>query len=120
MVTCEHFLHALFPDVGIKLLKSPRLWQLVDTPLQTYLQHLADHATEPTVIQMWFPDRNLISVSYVKPVTDQHGRQGTWNHTIIVKIDEFLQISQPSTILSPFLIRSLDAPPQVFPPIEVR
>ena len=118
-VTCEHFLYALFPDVGIKLVKTPNLWRLINSTTMQFLQHLGDHVQDATTVQMWFADLKLVTVSYLKPVTDQHGRKGVWNHTILISIDDYLQISQPSTLLSPHLIRSLAAPPQQLTPIQV-
>jgi len=40
---------------------------------------------------MWFPDQDIITVTYIQNATDSYGRKGVWNHTIIIEITEYLE-----------------------------
>lgn len=70
-------------------------------------------------MQLWFPAEQVLTVSFVHPVTDEYHRKGVWNHTIVIKFTDYLQLSQPSQFLAPYFIRVLPEPPGMLPVLQL-
>lgn len=118
MVRCEHFIYALFPT-GYKLLRSPGLDKVLSKRNLSYLCHISDRREEEATIQIWFPDEKILSISSIHPVADQYGRHGLWNHTIIISIDDYIQLTQPSNIFKPYFISKLPDPNTALKPLLI-
>jgi len=84
LIACEHFIYAMFPKQGYKLIKSRGLSTHVSTDNLYFLRSLGNNIYEETCLQVYFPKERVFAVSYLKPTTDTYGRRGVWNHTIIV------------------------------------
>ena len=115
----DHFIYALFNRVGYKLLKTDGVSKQVCDATLHYLQNVGAHVKSEAYIQVYWPNENVLSVSLVKPVTDEFGREGVWNHTILVPIGAYLQFTQPSRLLSAHFIHGLDDPSITLHPIVV-
>jgi hypothetical protein len=108
----EHFIYALFEGYGIKLIKSPGLNELLNGELIDYLCKL-----ERDKEILW--PNGVITVSRVHPAHDEHGRDGVWNHTIALRLMDFLAHVQPNKILSDMFIDGLEKPPKMLKPLKV-
>jgi len=109
----EHFIYALIND-GYKLAKSPGAEKLLSEDNFQVVCHIGDKMAEPTQVQMWFPTENVYALSLIEPTNDKFGRRGTWNHTILIKLGDFL----PS-LMSQFLIHKTEKLPKKLEPIKV-
>jgi hypothetical protein len=119
VVRCEHFIYGLFPNIGYRLIATPRLPHLICASTFTTLKNLGMHADSKVTFQIYWEAERVISVSTVRPMTDVHGRKGVWNHTILISLDDYLKLTQPHTILAPFSIAPLNDPPRTLSPLVV-
>jgi hypothetical protein len=108
LIQCEHFIYALFNE-GYKLHATPNLKKLLNDDNLKYLCHIGDKTKQETVVQVWFPTENLLSVSSIHQTSDKYGRKGIWNHTILVSAEDYFQLTQPSTIFKPYFLKELPA-----------
>jgi len=113
MICCEHFIYALTQNNGYVLLKSPNVEQMLTTENLNYLCHIGDNATEETYIQVRFTNEDLLACSYVKPTQDKYHRNGVWNHTIIIKLKDYLKLVETH------FIPETDKLPEKLEPIKV-
>ena len=109
LITLEHFIYGYFPGVGYKLIKSPGVDKLLTNSMLNLLCHLGNGTKKEIRIQVWLRNENLVSISLIKPVTDEYGRSCVWNHTILVPIQAFLDRTHPAWI-EPYFIRELNGP----------
>lgn len=108
MVHAEQFIYGLFNGTGYRLIKSRGVDKLLSNRQLQYLCHIGDGVSEEAVVQIRLGD--ILSISVVRPVKDTYGRSGVWNHTILMDMNAYLVLSQPSSFLTPYFIRSLDRP----------
>lgn len=107
LVQCEHFIYVAQDNTGYKLHKSPGVTSLLDGGNLNYLCHVGDKLVEEAYIQMWWPNENLVTVSYISPQHDSFGRQCNSNHTIIFNINSYLQLFPPLTVCTSHFIHDL-------------
>ena len=120
MIQCEHFIYALFNNRGYRLIKSAGVDGLVDDDNLYFLCHIGDNTPEPVTIQLRLPNEDLLAVSHVAPTEDEYGRRGVWNHTILIKLNDYLQLTQPSTMLQPYFINQTKEPPYELNPLTIK
>ena len=61
--------------------------------------------TEETRIVKKFKQEQIISVTNIMPVKDVHGRAGTWNHTILVRVEDYIRFTQPENLFQEHFVR---------------
>ena len=111
----EHFIYGLFKGHGIKLIKSPGLNNLLNGEIIDYLCQLSEKK-EP-ISNLW--PNGVITVTKVHSTQDQYGRDGVWNHTIAMRLMDYLACMQPSKILAPYFVANLKEPVKKLEPITV-
>jgi hypothetical protein len=105
----EHFIYGLEKKNGIQIYKSKGVTALIGDNHLQFLCHVGDNVAEETYFQIWLPgDKPVLAVSRVHPVKDEYGRKGVWNHTILIDFNDYLQLTQPQSLFSPYFIRALD------------
>jgi len=121
MTTVEHFIYALFNKSGYKWFKSPFVDKLLNAKSLYQLCHIGDKLEGNAVIQLWWPTEHVISVSNIVPMMrDQYNRKGVWNHTVLLKIEDYFQLAKPSNLLANSLLSPMnEAPTGQLKPLEV-
>ena len=107
-IQCEHFIHALLPRSGYKTVMSKGVTQLLSRENLQMLMHIGDHIKKETTVRVWLPDVNILSISYLRPAKDQYSRSGVWNHTILLKIQNYFTLADPTPTLKPYFIRDFN------------
>jgi len=109
----EQFIYALFEGYGIKLIKSPGLNDLLTGEIIDYLCQLTSDKSN-----LW--PNGVITVSKVHATHDEFGRDGVWNHTIALRLMDYLAYMQPNKMLASYFIKNLDKPPRSLESLEVK
>ena len=113
---CEQFIYGLFPDAGYKTVKTNGVDELLTKQSFNQLKALRlNHDEQETVIQMHFASEDLITVTYLKRTTDNYGRAGIINHTIIMRTSDYLSRFPPKHIVENYFIQTLNSPPNLKP-----
>lgn len=102
----------MFKHYGIKLIKSSGLNNLLTTEMVDYLCELHENKEH-----VW--PNGVVTVTSVHQTQDEYGRNGIWNHTIAMKLLDYLAYMQPSKLLQPYFIEKLDKPPTWLEPLTV-
>lgn len=110
----EHFLYGAFNGVGIRLVKSPGVDQILSRKSLTYLLRLDGESP----IQTLTPE-NYVAVTYLRNDKDEYDRRTTWNHTILVPMRDFFTLNPP-TMFNPYFISELSEPPVSLKPLKVK
>jgi len=113
MIHAEHFIHGLFNGIGYRTIKSPG----VDALLSDKTFNALCTLTKST--QLLFPVEQCIAVSYVKKTHDEYGREGLYNHTILIKLSDYCAWTQPKKLLDPYFIKNGDKSPERLEPLHI-
>jgi len=106
---CEQFIYGLFPNAGYKTLKTTGVDKLLTEQSFNQLKALRLNHDEPeAIIQMHFSSEDLVTVTYLKRTTDDYGRAGILNHTIIIKIADYLSCFPPKQIVQDCFIQTVE------------
>ena len=119
MTYCEHFVYGQFNGVGYRLIRSTGLDQVLSKESMRYLCNIGGKLKQEARIQVWLPQENIVSVSYLKPGKDGYGRRVMWNHTILMPVEEFLKHTS-TTLFEPYFIKQLSRAPQELDPIIIK
>lgn len=71
------------------------------------------------VIHQTVLPEGLVAISFVKQVKDEYNREGTYNHTILVSVKDYLD-SHPPTLFEPYFIKHLDKLVDTLEPLEMK
>jgi len=113
---CEQFIYGLFPDAGYKTLKTNGVDKLLTKQSFNQLKGLRlNHDEQTTVIQMHFSSEDIITVTHLQRTTDNYGRAGIINHTIIMRTSDYLSHFPPKQIVENYFIQTLNSPPTLTP-----
>lgn len=119
MILCEHFIYALFNVGAYRLIKSPDAEKLLSEENFSRLCHLTDKIQKPEEQAQWFPDENVLAISFLRPTTDEYGRKGGWNHTILIKVVDYCVLTDPVALFRRHFIREFGNPPEMLQPLQV-
>jgi hypothetical protein len=114
----EQFIYGLFPGYGIRLVKSAGLTELLNGEVMDYLCQLGMRQHGKTEYSNLWPN-GVVTVTKVRPASDEYGRSGVWNHTIAFRIVDLLAYVQPTKLLEPHFVERLEKPPQSLPSLDV-
>lgn len=103
MVRCEHFIYGHFDGLGIRLVKSEFVDELVSRKSLGYLKHLSKST------QTLLPE-NIVAITFYSERRDEYDRETAWNHTILIPIKDYFKLNPP-TIFERHFIKSLSEPP---------
>ncbi len=120
MTTAQQFLYGLFNGLGIKLYKSPLVDTLLNRQAVERLCHIGDKLESDAIIPQWWPVQQVISISKIHPVVDELGRKGVWNHTILIRIEDFFYLANPVTFLAQHFLNPTDKPPSKLEAVTLR
>jgi len=120
MTTCEHFLYALYNGYGTRLTQSSNVDKMLNEQSLRQIYGLTHNLKEETIQCLWFPDEQVITASFLKPVVDEHGRKGSYNHTILLTLNDYFKLAPPSLILEKHFIKNQTVPPDMLKPLEVK
>lgn len=119
MIKCEHFIYNLWPDEGYKLLKSLGVTSLISSDTLRDLCLIGEQVSSETIMEMWWHKEKVVTISFIRPTQDKDNRKGSWNHTIIIPIMDYLKLTQPKTIFAPYFIKELTEPPESLESITI-
>ena len=111
----EHFIYGMFKGHGIKLIKSSGLKQLLDGEIINILCQLHE---KREYTNLW--PNGVLTVTKISGTQDEYGRNGVWNHTIALRLMDYLAVRQPSNLLQPHFITGLDKPPRKLESLTVK
>ena len=110
----EHFTYGLFNGHGYVLTKSSGLDAVTTKAMMDKLVAL-DRDT-----QLLWTTPPVISCTHIEPATDEFGRQGKWNHTIIISLEEYLLLTQPQTFIRQHFLSKPSKPPSELKPLTIQ
>ena len=121
MIQCEHFVYGIFPKVGYKLVKTSKADKLLSEENFQGVMDLGKQIKKEGIVELWFPTEKTLTATYLCPSSDEYGRNGMWNHTILISIGDYLKLKPPelSGIFNPHFIRNLSVPPKRLEPIQI-
>jgi len=119
MFQCEHFVYALFNNLGYKTLKTGRLDVILTTNNLYNLQRLPERSQ--TYVH-WLETEQLVAFSKVRGARDEYDRKGVWNHTLLIHINDYLAYTQtrPAETLDAYFLRELPSPSTRLEPIQIK
>jgi len=112
MIHCENFIYGQFNGVGYRLIKSANVDKILTKKSLNHLTHL-DSSN-----QTWLPE-GYIAVTYIRHGKDEYERKVTWNHTILVRVQDYFKL-HPPTLFKPHIITKMEQPPTTLEPIIIR
>ena len=101
---CEHFVYGLFPE-GYQTYKSRGVTDILTE--QSYHNLLAlrlPQGQKEATVQMMLPTEDVITISHLQRKVDNYGREGIWNHTIIMRISDYLNVYPPINLVKDQLL----------------
>jgi hypothetical protein len=117
---CEQFIYAMFDNYGYKPpIVSPNLLHIISQDMLQKLIHVGDKEKHETIIPLYWEPEKLITISYIKLVEDKFGRQGIWNHTIIIRVKDFIYYAQPTLLIQKYFIRDEESLPLKLEPLII-
>lgn len=111
-IRCEQFIYAPFNGVGYKLIGTPHLTHIIGSKSLSYLKRLSDSR------QTYLPHEKLVAITHVTPTRDNAGRQATFNHTILIPLQEYFNLHPPA-LFERYFIKHLDKPLSNLEPLKV-
>ncbi len=108
----EHFFFGMV-DEKINMWKSDGVNNLIS---DQNLQFLRTLSLEDSDRYFWLPTEQVIALPHIVQVTDKAGRDFIQNHTLLLTIHQYLQLTNPFSLLKPFFEVNLN---NDFIPIEV-
>ena len=82
-------------------------------------QYLRNLKEEDCDKYLWLPTEQIIALPHIITVTDDNGRTWVQNQTLLIKIHDYLQLTDPYKLFSKFFLPSLGDLPENFEPIEI-
>ena len=99
----EHFLYGMMNGEELELRTSNGIQSLLTDEELLMLCHIGDKETRETVKE--YCTNKWLSISYIKPMTDKHGRRANWNHTVVIKLTDYLGYTQPRKLVQQHFIK---------------
>jgi len=115
----EHFLYTIFEGDNYDVKESSGVETLLSPDFYLYLQHLGDKAPTETRLHGFFPEEGVITETYIQLFQDRYHRNYVWNHTLIVKIDDYIQFTRPDMLFNKYFIKAYNQVPSSFKPIVI-
>lgn len=113
----NHFIYASFPRVGYQTIRTPATNTLLTEKQQHLLSHPVGFLDGEVRIQHVFPSNGIVTLSCIYPTQDEYHRRTIWNHTFVLRREEYLQLQNPIA-LEPYFIRQTNYT-KTLPQIEV-
>ena len=88
----EHFWYGLTNGDGYVFKRSPKALQLLK---EKTLERLKQLPADPAPVFMWLPTEQIVTVSKVEKASDNTGRAGVINHTLLIPIKTYVALSSP-------------------------
>ena len=110
----EHFTYGLFNGHGYVLTKSSGLDAVTTKAMMDKLVAL-DQDT-----QLLWNTPLVISCTHIEPATDEFGRVGKWNHTILIDLNDYLTLTQPRRLIEQHFLHKPDKPPAMLQPLTIK
>lgn len=111
-ISCLQFIFGQFGKLGYKFLKTADLNQRLSESSIIELCRQGGGLKKEIVQARFLDNENMVAISYLKPTSDEMDRSGIWNHTILIHINDYLQLTEPGKIFAPYFIRELKEPPK--------
>lgn len=113
----ERFLCGMF-NGKISLIKTDGL---NDVLTDKNFQHLRSLGVEDSDRYLWLPTEQVVALPHIETVEDENGRIWVQNETRLIKIHDYLQLTNPYKVLSNFpFLTPLDELPESLEPLEVK
>jgi hypothetical protein len=116
MISCEHFTYSLATGLST----SPNLEKWL-TPLELdYLCHIGDKLKTETCLRTPI-NPFVIAVTYIKPIRDGYNRKDVWNHTILIKYQDYFEDRElePAKLVAPHFLSPTAKSPESLEPIKI-
>lgn len=113
MNALEQFLFAMDENGIYQFIKSPGVTSLLSDASLQYLRQKQHNNNEP----YWLPTEQCVAVQYIDHVKDGDNRDGVWNHTLLIPIDEYIRRTGPYKLFSKHFIRKGSPVPATLEPV---
>ena len=101
---CEQMLYGLFSNIGYQTLTSPNVKRILTKQSIEQIKGLKlQHSEESSIIQLHFKTEDAITITHLTRTQDNYGRKGIMNHTIIIKIADYLTFYPPLALVKDHL-----------------
>jgi len=114
----QHFVYGLFNGYGYVLVKTDGVDTLLNEKMMQELCALREDRQF-----LWPPQypntEHIISCSHIEKVEDDFRREGLFNSTILIPLNEYLQYTQPLRLVKPWFTAKSTHPPNKLSPIRV-
>lgn len=111
----ERFVYGMF-NGKIYLLKTDGVDKILSYKNFYYLKNLTEMDNNK---YLWLPTEQVVAVPHVTKVEDGDGRTWVQNQTLLIKIHDYLQLTNPHLTLAQFFLPLSDELPESFNPIIV-
>jgi len=68
---------------------------------------------------LWLPTEQVVAFPHIVTVEDQNGRTWVQNETLLIKIHDYIQLTNPNHLLSKFFSIPYETLPEKFEPLKV-
>ena len=116
---CHHFTYGLFNGHGYVFTFTDGLNELTTQKMLDKLKSLTQDDQ-----MLWPPQHpggdHIISCTHIQQAKDEFNRTGTFNHTIIMQLTDYLALTNPLRILDGYFMQRPDEPPATLEPIMIK
>ena len=116
----EHFFYGYLPQYEvIRDGESPDASKILSETnfrdLRKNMIAAGSASTSETIIPQYFPQEQVIALSFIKPLKDKIGRRTMWIHTLLVPLGDYFEFTHLIGTLEKHLIRD---PEKIFYPVK--
>jgi len=109
----EYILYGMF-NGKICLLKTDNVNAIISDKNLEFLRKLR---VEDSDQHWWLPTEQLVALPHVQAVKDENGRDWVQNHTLLIPLHDYIQITKH--IFDRYFLPILDEPPERLEPLHI-
>lgn len=110
----EHFIHGQLDGVGYRTIKTKNVRQILADKTFNELCQMRGSGVTQTLLHR----ERYVAVSYLGYTLDEWGRRNTWNHTILIPMEDYFKL-HPPTLFEVFFIRENGVAPESLEPLRI-
>ena len=110
----EHFIYGQFNGVGYRTIKTKHVHEVLTDQSFHELCQLRGSGIQQTLLHR----ERYVAVTYLGYTLDEWGRRNTWNHTILIPVEDYFSL-HPPTLFDACFIREGDVVPEKLEPLRI-
>ena len=112
----ERFKYGMFDDGKVWMPKTDGLNAILS---DKNFQRLRELKVEDNEKYLWLPTEQLVAFPRISIVSDEDGRTFVRNETLLIGIHDYLRLSDPKRLLSPYFSSEWKSVPEKLEPIVI-